>query len=173
MGHLHAFADESTRQRYLVAAVLVDSSRLDPTRRALRALCKPGQRRVHFAKESPARRRLIVSALLELDLRVRIYECPGPSVPARARCIGQLVDDLLDHDVRRLVLETLETQRRADVATIRERLGPAGTLTYEHRYAYEEPLLWAADAAAWCYGAGGDWNRRLGPMVDKAVDLDR
>jgi hypothetical protein len=58
---VHAYADESARRRYLIAAVLIDTSDLDPTRKVLRALRKPGQRRVHFSKESDPRRRLIVS----------------------------------------------------------------------------------------------------------------
>ena len=171
MPDLHAFADESARQRYLMAAVLVDTAQLQESRRRLRALCMPGQRRVHFAKESAPRRRYVISALLDLDVRIRIYECGGPDVPARARCIEHLVDDLLDLRCQRLVLETLETQVRADVTSIRARLHGPDTLSYEHRRSYEEPVLWAADAAAWCYGAGVDWQRRLSPMIDKAVQL--
>jgi hypothetical protein len=36
---------------------------------------------------------------------------------------------------------------------------------YDHRPAWSEPLLWAADAACWAVGAGGDWQRRLGGML--------
>jgi hypothetical protein len=39
-------------------------------------------------------------------------------------------------------------------------------LTYEHRRSYEEPLLWVADAAAWCYGAAGERRRRIKQVVD-------
>lgn len=164
---MHAYADESARQRYLIAAVLIDVSELDRTRKVLRGLRKPGQRRVHFAKESDSRRRVIVSALVGLDLRIRVYESDGPDVVARAACLGRLVDDMLTLDVDRLVLETLDSQESADRRTIYERLRRAGgTLAYEHRRSYEEPLLWVADAAAWCYGAGGDWRRRIKSMVD-------
>jgi hypothetical protein len=164
---VHAYADESARQRYLVAAVLVEAADLDRIRRIVRGLRKPGQRRVHFAKESDPRRRQVVSALVELDLRVRVYESDGPDVVARATCLGRLVDDLLLLGVDRLVLETLESQEAADRRTIYERLrGASGTLAYEHRRSFEEPLLWVADAAAWCYGAGGDWRRRIKPMLD-------
>lgn len=167
---MRAFADESARQRYLVAAVLVDPAEVDPARRALRGLCMPGQRRVHFAKESDSRRRTVVSTLLRLDLRTRVYECAGRDVPARATC---LVDDLVDLGAATLVLETLDPQVRADRATIRSRLEVSGgSLTYGHRRAHEEPLLWAADAMAWCYGAGGGWRRRIAPSLDKAVRLD-
>jgi hypothetical protein len=169
---VHVFVDESVRRRYLIAAVIVDQPDLARVRRELRAMRKPGQRRVHFAKESDSRRRSLVTALLGLDLRVRVYECAGQDAPARARCLGQLVLDIVDLGAERLVLETLDTQVRADVATIRAQLTPGSALAYEHRRAHEEPALWAADAAAWCYGAGGDWRRRMAPMLDKAVRLD-
>jgi hypothetical protein len=164
---LHAYADESARQRYLIAAVLIGTADLDRTRKALRELRKPGQRRVHFAKESDQRRRLIVSCLTGLDLRVRVYESDGPDVAARAVCLARLVDDLVALGVERLVLETLDSQQVADRRTIYERLRETGGgMAYEHRRSFEEPLLWVADAAAWCYGAGGDWRRRIKPMLD-------
>lgn len=170
---MHAFADESARQRYLVAAVLLDPTEVDPARRALRGLCMAGQRRVHFAKESDSRRRTVVSTLLRLGLRTRVYECAGRDVPARATCLAHLVDDLVDLGAVSLVLETLDPQVRADRTTIRSRLEVSGgSLTYGHRRAHEEPLLWAADAMAWCYGAGGEWRRRIAPSLDKAVRLD-
>lgn len=113
--------------------------------------------------------------LLTVGLRVRIYECAAPDVPARARCLQRLVDDLVGVRASRLVLETLDSQLRADRATIGERLEKHGRqqpLVFEHRRAYEEPLLWAADALAWSYGAGGEWRRRIGPVLDAAIRLD-
>lgn len=174
---MHAFADESVRDTYLICAVLARPGEVDSVRRILRAHRKPGQRRVHFAKEGDARRRLMLSGLAKLDLRVRIYESTGPDVAARARCLRSLVDDLVNLGVQRLVLEKLETQVRADRLTIRSQLAvstPEGDpqLAYQHLQAHEEPMLWAADAIAWAYGAGKDWRRRTAGLVDKAVRLD-
>lgn len=144
---MEAYADESSRQRYLMAAVLIDRADLDRTRKVLRTPRKPGQRRVHFTKESDPRRRMIVSSLLDLGLRARVYESDGPKVTARAACLGQMTDDMLTLGVDRLVLETLEGQEAADRRTVFEWLQRAGgTLSYEHKRAYEEPLLWVADA---------------------------
>jgi len=111
---VHAYPDESARQHYLIAAVLIDPGDLDRTRRLLRELRKPGQRRVHFAKERDPRRRAIVSAVVQLDIWVRVYETDGPDVAARAACLRRLIDDLLTLGVDRLVLETLETQESAE-----------------------------------------------------------
>jgi hypothetical protein len=36
----------------------------------------------------------------------------------------------------------------------------------------EEPLLWVPDVVAWCYGNGGDWRRRVAPLVARSVDTD-
>jgi hypothetical protein len=45
-------------------------------------------------------------------------------------------------------------------------------LLYEHLKPHEEPLLWVPDAVAWCYGNGGDWRRRVAPLVARSVDTD-
>jgi len=37
---------------------------------------------------------------------------------------------------------------------------------YDHRPSRSEPLLWAADAACWAAGAGGDWKQRLAQVLD-------
>jgi hypothetical protein len=39
---------------------------------------------------------------------------------------------------------------------------------FDHRPSRGEPLLWAADAVAWAVGAGGDWKRRIDPVVTVA-----
>jgi hypothetical protein len=48
----------------------------------------------------------------------------------------------------------------------RQRPGPAPSPD-------EEPLLWVSDAVAWAMGAGGDWRRRVEPMIDEVVRLGR
>jgi hypothetical protein len=69
---LHAFVDESRRKStYLVAAVLVDPKDLPRLRKLLYGLLFPGQRESHFKKETPERRRLIVSRLSEAGIGVR------------------------------------------------------------------------------------------------------
>jgi hypothetical protein len=63
-----------------------------------------------------------------------------------------------------------------DEMTIRAVLGdrPRTTgLTYEHFDSTHELLLGVADVVGWCYGAGGDWRRRIAPVVTELIDLDR
>jgi hypothetical protein len=38
-------------------------------------------------------------------------------------------------------------------------------LTYELEVPRKEPLLWLADAIAWSYAKGGDWQRRVNPLI--------
>jgi len=74
---------------------------------------------------------------------------------------------------QRLVIEgreetpNLAERQRISVALARG-LGPA-SLIYEHMHVRDEPILWMSDAVAWAYGAGGDWRRRVSPIV--LVDL--
>jgi predicted kinase len=126
-----------------------------------------------MVKERDRRRREILAALCRAGLRTRLYQCSAPPVVARPRCLTALVGDLVDAGADRLVLERLETQQHSDRRTIRAALaGVDAVLPYVHLRAYEEPLLWAPDALAWAYSAGGDWRRRVDPLVDKAVLLD-
>jgi hypothetical protein len=84
-----------------------------------------------------------------------------------------LVVDLVKAGAVRLVLERLETQEHADRRCIRATLvDPEAQLIYRHESAQLEPLLWAADAIAWAYGAGGDWRRRIDQLVDEVVRLE-
>jgi hypothetical protein len=65
---------------------------------------------------------------------------------------------------------------RADRLTIWRKLRELGAddaaaPTYEHLEPHEDPALWPADAVA--YGAGGDWRRRVDPLLQDVVDLGR
>jgi len=67
---VQVYVDESERRDFLLCAVLVRTD-VGPVRRAVRAMCQAGQRRVRFAKEGPARRRAVLSALAELGVQAR------------------------------------------------------------------------------------------------------
>ncbi|GGP80791.1 hypothetical protein GCM10010185_63370 [Saccharothrix coeruleofusca] len=174
----HAFVDESIRNgTYLLAAAIVDPKDLALLRGALRTLLLPGQAELHFKKETPARRRLIMARLCAEGARVRIYRrtCGKHSEVARQECLAALTRDLLDSGAVRLVLDTREDRDINDVHTIRTALGKLpkeSQMTYEHMVSTQERLLWIADAVAWSYGAGGDWLRRAQRVIADVVDLD-
>ena len=167
---MHAFVDESERPgRYLMCAVLVAPRDLTTVRRALTALCLPGQRRLHMAKERKPRRHLILDRMAALPLRARMYVEPGPAFQARSSCLRSIVRDISELDITRLVIEPVDGYLQHDRSTIInevQRLGRGQALDYEHLAARFEPVLWAADGIAWAYGAGDDWRRRIKSCLD-------
>jgi len=170
-GPVHAFVDESERPgRYLMCAVLVAPAHLSTVRRTLTDLCLPGQRRLHLHKERDRRRRLILDRIAALPIRVNVYARPGRPAPARTACLRAMTADLLTAGVTRLVIEPVDGFEHRDRGAIIDELRAQGrrrtALVYEHVAAHLEPNLWAADAIAWAYGAGGDWRRRIRGLVD-------
>ncbi|MFD9706012.1 hypothetical protein [Lentzea sp. NPDC059081] len=170
---MHMFVDESERGGYLMAAVLVTPNALHSTRALMRSLLLPGSRRVHFKTEKPTRRRLVADRLACCDFAAHIYTGRGKSERVRSKLLPLLVEDAIGLGVSRLVLDS-----RDPVANGRDRLligtrtkaHDAG-LVYEHIHSSAEPALWISDAVAWCHGAGGDWKRRIAPVVGSVIDL--
>jgi len=85
--------------------------------------------------------------------------------------------DLVKMSAHRLVLESRQDRDHLDRRTLRAALADltgatTGPLVYEHLRPSEDPLLWPPDALAWCYGAGGDWLRRIMSMVEHVAELD-
>lgn len=172
----HAFLDESRRgSTYLVAVVVVRAGDCNEARTAMRRLTKPGQRRVHFNDESDRRRRELLARIGGLGLRGRIWHCrEGHDAAARQVCLSAVAPKMIDLGVSRLVLESCQHQDARDRRTLAGAVRKAGgELNYEHFRPAEDPLLWVSDALAWCYGAGGEWRRRVGVLLDEVTDLDR
>ncbi|MGI5504101.1 hypothetical protein [Lentzea sp. CA-135723] len=173
---LHAFVDESRRNNtYLLAAAVVQPRELTKLRKLLNGLRMPNQRELHFKKETPGRRKQILSALVRTSVQVDLYLacCRKGEERARQACVARLTGDLLDVGAGRLVLDSREARDEHDLLTIRTSLGKyaRGTgLVYEHLPSEGDPLLWIPDIIAWCYGAGDDWLRRAQPLIGKVVD---
>jgi hypothetical protein len=176
---VHAFVDESRRNStYYVAAAIVVPAQLAQTRKAMRSLLFPGQREIHFYKEKPPRRRAIVDTIARLPIEVQIYhrQCARQEEPARQACLLRLVDDLLARGAHRMVIDSREDRNVHDHSTLYGAMGKRpheSGLVYEHVSSTSDELLWVADVAAWCYGTGGDWRRRIMPVVAKTCDVNR
>ena len=103
MSALYAYVDESERPgRYLMGCVVIGAGEAGDLRRQTKRLLAPGQRQVHFKKESPRRRRQLASAMAQFRLDVTIYEChyiPGRSELQLSRrlCLAAIVADLQSH----------------------------------------------------------------------------
>jgi hypothetical protein len=142
----------------------------------MRGLLMPGQRELHFKKEKPTRRRALADAIARLPVEVSVYSrsCQRLDELVRQACFAQLVDDLLARQAHRLVIDSRNEQDIYDERTLRRLLGSqpsASQLVYEHVDSTSESLLWIADIAAWCFGAGPEWRKRIDPIVSTVVDL--
>lgn len=136
---VHAFIDESRRgPLYLVAVAVADPAALTTLRREMRGLLQPGQRELHFKKESPRRRRMLADRMAGLSgVIVHVYarSCGRSDEPARQECLDRLTRDLLDLGAHRMVIDSREHRDANDRHTLRAVLGkrPSEThLTYEH-----------------------------------------
>lgn len=163
------FVDETKAKGYtMVAAVVVPHDAIE-LRREIRALVLRGQRRIHFTRESDSRRRLILSRLVELGVRAHIIQSTAnKEADGREECLMQLVELAADNDHTRIVLERDASIEQSDRRILYREVSSRGlrsTLQYEHEAAYDEPLLWIADAIAWSHAKGGDWRRRVKPML--------
>lgn len=67
------YVDESKARGYYVVATASSTGSTPASEKALRALLKPGQRRIHFKSERDSRRREILSRMNELDVRVAVW----------------------------------------------------------------------------------------------------
>lgn len=166
MSGAHAFGDESTRaDRYLMCFVIAQPAELATLRRGVRRLRASGQRRIHFVSESDRRRRQLLAAFADLDIRALVIHTTNrDQVQARDDVLHVAVDRLAELGVQRLVLEARQGQDDRDRRTLYRRAPK--TMSYEHMPSAGEPILWSADGIAWAWGRGGDWRRRCAPLVE-------
>ena len=170
--------DESERdRRYYLCVALVDQAHVTTLRRQLSSLLMPGQRELHFYQEKPPRRRALADRIAKLPAAVRIYQTaytPKTDESARQACLDLAVTDLLKMGAHRLVIDSRRERDRFDSRTIRTQLRSESidcNFSYDHNDSKLEPLCWIADTAGWCFGAGGDWRRRIMPIIDDVIEL--
>jgi hypothetical protein len=168
-----AFSDESERAATMLFGVLfVEPGAVADARNKLRGLLLPAQRRVHTAKESPRRRRQLLDVVAALEARGVILELRRDVGLARTSAREQLLSAAcrvaIEHGVVWWVLDYQEpAQAHRDRRVIDVEIRRAASdLVHDHRYSYEEPLLWAVDAIVWAAGAGGDWRSRIGDQIE-------
>lgn len=180
---IHAFIDESRRgNQYLMAAVRVDPTRLTPVRQTMRKLLLPGERELHFNNEKNPRRRSLTDHVARLPVEVALYThtCRRSDEPARQACLAMLTEDLISLGAQLMVLDSRNNWQgndrdRHDRSTLQRILGRprhCSKLVFQHVDSADESLLWIADIAAWSWGAGGDWRRRIQPIVKETIPVD-
>ena len=169
---LHAYVDESARGDYLLCAAVIAPADCPAVRQALRALLLPGMARLHMAKETPDRRRAILSLLSAQSLKTVLYVSHYQvQRQGRAEIMRRMVGGL---GVDRLVIESRHNADIEDNRALREAVakGRLERFSYVHEQPKREPMLWVPDAVAWAYGKGGDWRRRAQPVVSRVEIVD-
>ena len=163
-----AFVDESGRgSRYHVCVVVVANGDVDELRRLVRSFCLPGQRRWHFVHERDSRRRQIIDAIVVSgQVTALIYRGKGRDAEIRAESFRRMVEPLLERGVTRLIIESREGRDELDRQVLVGQLrGRADAFLYDHMPPHGDPLLWIADAIAWCSSAAGTWQERIEPIT--------
>ena len=175
---VHAFVDESARGGcYLLCATIVEPAQLTTTRRALTSLLLRGARELHFKKEKEPRRRMLIDRMAEMPITTRLYRgacAPKTEEAARQRCLTLLAEPSSGFRLTgwSSTHAITATGTIATPCSVRWGFRPSKTeLTYEHVDSTAEPLLWISDAVAWCFGAGGDWRRRAGPLIAECFEV--
>jgi hypothetical protein len=87
--------------------------------------------------------------------------------------LGRLVGDIAEAGHTDLCLESdesLDATDRRHLARMTRDAGCPG-VRYHHNRAAQEPLLAIPDAIGWAWARGGDWRRRVGPLVIEVIDV--
>ncbi len=173
----HVYVDETKRRGYLLAAAVVLPADSDAVRRVIRGLVLSGQRRLHMKDEHDSRKRAIAAAIAAAGVQATIYDAGRryrTERDRRAACLQALVTDAARRGDTLLVLEQDDMLLSWDNQRLVEFTRAAGcrqTLRYEHRRAAAEQLLAIPDAVAWCWAKGGDWRRRIDPVVSAVREV--
>lgn len=170
---LIGYADESIRAQFIMTLVLVPAAARGDVEREVRSLMLPGQRRLHMNSERPARKRLILSATSRLSVDASIFIAQRPVETARSACLHAIATHAVEVGVAELILDRSEEKQDArDRAALRQVLAKE-PMTYRHAASHEHAGLQLADVFGWGYGAGGEWRRRVDPVVRQVVRLER
>lgn len=159
---------------YYVAAAVYEGAADRAVRQLVRGHRLPGQRAIHARDERPARLQAIISDVARSGLvRWWLYVAPFPTNPARRAILAALVADALKADARRLVIEHGDDGRnRLDRREIARALAAEqGELHYSHEMPWAHPGLELADVGAWAYRSGGEWRRRVTPLIDQVREV--
>jgi hypothetical protein len=169
----HVFVDESKKRDYLLVAAALPETALPGARRALRALLRPGQRRLHMVKESGSRQRQVLGVIRELAPRVTVYRAvrDGRSdTLRRAACLMSLVAHSCEHGAASITLEREDSAEERDRHTIFQQLSrfaPQDRPHYRHVRPSEEILLAIPDAIAWMCARNSIARREIRSLIDQ------
>ena len=89
---------------------------------------------------------------------------------ARAKSLQLMLDLLEKYGLTQIFIELDESTRKLDTQVLMKwKTENSSSIDFEFARRNEEPLLWLADAIAWCEGRGGDWLRRSASMIIERI----
>jgi hypothetical protein len=169
------YLDESKAKNYVFIGILVQDGDAPRLRKRVAALKMPGQRSIHFVKESERRRRKLIQEFLDLGFSaVRFESHENNQKLARQECIRAIVKWAYLNQVKNLIFERDESALVNDEKWLKDEIqknGGLGTLGFLHLNRSDEPLLWVSDAIAWCDSRGGEWVRRFGQTIEESIKV--
>ena len=164
------FVDENKSSGVLLAAAHFASHEVVDTRAELRRLLLPGQQRLHFTKERTTRKDQILDVILGTGVRAVIVHSSFDVRPnlQRQQALDQLLVVAAGLRVTRLQIErddgAMDFDRRSVVKAVK-----SGIFSDDFMYTWlrpsQEPLLWVADALAWCWAQGGKRRKQIQGVV--------
>lgn len=165
------YVDESTARDYLMMCAVIANEHVARTRRVMRSLLKPGQKKCLHMKDEKRRAREILGAIVSVEPTVVIFKCRRevPDLEARERSVQRLSFEACEADLSRVVLDPIESLVRRDLSWIYAGARAAGhaepPFEFGHQQRHEEPLMWIADAAGWAWQRGGVLRKQITPVV--------
>lgn len=170
------YLDESKAKNYVFIGILVPDGDAPRLRKRVSALKMPRQRSIHFVKEAESRRKKLIQEFLEIGIQaVKISSELKDKLDAREACIRKLAKETQTLNCHSLVFERDESVITKDEAWLKSELRlltlvePVG---FQHFSRHEEPILWVADAIAWCDSRGGDWAKKVQSMIVAEISAD-
>jgi len=131
-----------------------------------------GQRSIHFSKESVRRRKIVISAIEKVNPQiVMVRALTKETVETRMLLIREIVNVAVAKKLDFLTFDLDETTLFKDRLVLKlETIKLKRQIFWDHKMRHEEPLLWVADAVAWCVNRGGEWERMVRPMIVETID---
>jgi hypothetical protein len=163
----HIYVDETKERGCVLVASTHLGSEVDAVRKDLRRLALRGQHRIHMAKESDSRRKIIVDTLIAAGVSATVYDAGrryDNDHAARTACLRAVVGDVPPVQLTHLVIEqddTLVRWDRQQLVALVHAAGCQDSVRYRHERAKSELMLTIPDAIAWCWARGGEWRQRI------------
>jgi hypothetical protein len=151
----YVFIDESIRDSYVMAAVIVPINRLGEYRKAMAGLRTKGSLAFHMGGEKTAKQELALRTLLGVPGLSFRFALSKEKIRAQARVnvLESILESLDSQTFWTLVLDRT-TQDRVDLDTaLRIRRLNSLSLAVSHSNRYEDAGLWGADILAWSIGS--------------------